>query len=49
MDKEIKTPEVNIKLSGIFPDALAIKINKDGTPKHPLYTNLKTLWPVKFN
>jgi hypothetical protein len=31
----------------LFPDAHALYINKDGSPKHPLYCPIKTL-PIKF-
>jgi hypothetical protein len=31
----------------MFPDAFALKINKDGTPRHPLYVPGNIL-PVKF-
>jgi hypothetical protein len=35
------------KIIAQFPDALCIKILKDGSPKHPLYTPYKAL-PIKF-
>lgn len=36
------------KIINQFPDALCIKILKDGSPKHPLYTPYNAL-PIKFN
>lgn len=32
----------------MFPNAKALVINKDGTPRHPLYVKANTI-PVKFN
>lgn len=36
------------QLSSMFPEAKALQINKDGSPKHPLYVRVGTV-PVKFN
>ena len=35
------------ELIAMFPDALALHINKDGSPKHPLYCK-SDIKPVKF-
>ena len=32
----------------MFPDAYALHINKNGSPKHPLYVKSDVL-PIKFN
>lgn len=44
---EVAKPRA-VELSKMFPKALALVINKDGSPRHPLYvpTGIK---PVKFN
>jgi hypothetical protein len=43
--KEAK--ERSNRIVEMFPDAHALHINKNGSPKHPLYCPIKTL-PVKF-
>ena len=37
-----------VELLGMFPDAKALYINKDGSPKHPLYCK-SDIVPVKFS
>jgi hypothetical protein len=43
-----ETKERCQKIITQFPEALCIKILKDGSPKHPLYTPHSAL-PIKFN
>jgi hypothetical protein len=37
----------DIELKGMFPNALALTLNKNGSPKHPLYCK-SNIQPVKF-
>lgn len=38
----------DIELKGMFPEAQALVINADGTPRHPLYVKGDTI-PVRFH
>lgn len=46
--KEVKRYGRDIRMSQLFPNALALHINQNGSPKHPLYCR-KDIQPVKFN
>ena len=39
--------EQNEKVANMFPDAYVLKINKNGSPRHPLYVKADTV-PVKY-
>lgn len=38
----------DIELKGMFPNAMALAINKNGSPKHPLYCKTQTEF-IQFN
>ena len=45
--KIVKYREWDKKIIKLFPEAQALVINKDGSPRHPLYVN-KNVKPIKF-
>lgn len=45
--KIVKERARDLDLMMMFPDAKALVINKDGSPRHPLYVSSKII-PVKF-
>lgn len=44
----VREMEIDKKLSAAFPNAKALFINKNGSPKHPLYCKTETQ-PIRFN
>ena len=45
--KVVRFMERDIQISKMFPDALALFVNKNGSPKHPLFCRAKTI-PVPY-
>jgi hypothetical protein len=45
--KVVKDLHRDVELKGMFPNAKALEILKDGSPKHPLYCK-SNIQPVKF-
>ena len=43
----VKEKARDTALKNMFPDAMALIINKDGSPRHPLYVPVKTPW-IKY-
>lgn len=46
--EEVKKFKRDVSLCEMFPDAMALVINKDGSPRHPLYVPYKTRL-IKYN
>lgn len=43
----VKQTGMDKKLSDLFPNALALVVNQDGSPRHPLYVKADT-YPIPF-